>query len=435
MNLLKEYLEDAQQKFPSSVELVKRAEDGFPFIHIFRPDVESFMNQRLADDLCSGRTSILPRPAVRCQQAFRNFVTNSTVDQSVITAAMDAFVDPVAIDKMFLLRGLLGHGILLQCLKKRWNVQYGLHPKRDPVAVPFHAKGVPSEQAEWGHPDVAIVLTCLSFYYSGLTLDQLRQSLQQLSDPDDPSSEYDRLTHDVKALPESLQHWNLISTDDESQLREVWNHLRYSVSVINYFLDHLVFPVHARQFSQRLQMSGWDIPLFATERNPTLCQGSIPGTLTTGFSGTNDNRGLLPLTIRRNDLPELLHTNAEVLTYLLQPRNRLYVPATHSDGKRLSELQFIKRLHAMSIRILIDAGAHILELDNKGFVHKWMEIDHSAPAAVYFDASSKPWVVDRSKNEVPLLAWPFAGNLEGCLVYLDEAHTRGTDLKFPPFAK
>ncbi|KAB8269441.1 hypothetical protein BDV30DRAFT_251350 [Aspergillus minisclerotigenes] len=425
LNLLKEYLEDAQQKFPSSVELVKRAKDGFPFIHIFRPDVESFINQRLADDLCSGRTSILPRPAVRCQQAFRDFITNSTVDQSVVTAAMDAFVDPVAIDKMFLLRGLLSHGILLQCLKKRWNVQYGLHPKRDPVAVPFHAKGVPSEQAEWGHPDVAIVLTCLSFYYSGLTLDQLRQSLQQLSDTDDPSNEYNHLTHDVKALPESLQHWNLISTDDERQLREVWNHLRYSVSVINYFLDHIVFPVHARQFSQRLQMSGWDIPLFATERNPTLCQGSIPGTLTTGFSGTNDNRGLLPLTIRQNDLPELLHTNAEVLTYLLQPRNRLYVPATHSDGKRLSELQFIKRLHAMSIRILIDAGAHILELDNKGFVHKWMEIDHSAPAAVYFDASSKPWVVDRSKNEVPLLASPFA----------DEAHTRGTDLKFSPFAK
>ncbi|KAE8322528.1 hypothetical protein BDV39DRAFT_209670 [Aspergillus sergii] len=435
LNLLKEYLADAQQEFPSSVELVERAKDGFPFIHIFRPDVESFINQRLADDLCSGRTSILPRPAVHGQQAFRNFITNSTVDESVVTAAMKAFVDPVAIDKMFLLRGLLGHGILLQCLKKRWNVQYGLHPKRDPVAVPFHAKGVPSEQAEWGHPDVAIVLTCLSFYYSGLTLDQLRQSLQQLSNTDDPSSEYDRLTHDIKPLPQSLQHWNLISTDDEGQLREVWNHLRYSVTVINYFLDHIVFPVHARQFSQRLQMSGWDIPLFATERNRTLCQGSIPGTLTTGFSGTNDNRGLLPLTIRQNDLPELLHTNAEVLTYLLQPRNRLYVPATGSDGKRLSELQFIKRLHAMSIRILIDAGAHILELDNKGFVEKWMEIDYGAPAAVYFDASSKPWVVDRNKNEVPLLASPFAGNLEGCLVYLDEAHTRGTDLKFPPLAK
>ncbi|KAE8369244.1 hypothetical protein BDV27DRAFT_153320 [Aspergillus caelatus] len=435
LNLVREYLENAQKEFPASVELVKRANDGFPFIHIFRPDVEFFINQRLADDLCSGRTSILPTPAVGCQQALRGFIANIAVDQSMVTAAMEAFVDPVSIDKVFLLRGLLGHDILLQCLKKRWNVQYGLHPKRDPVAVPFHAKGVPSEQAEWGHPDVAIVLTCLSFYYGGLTIDQLRQSLQQLSDSDDPSSEYDRLTHDVKTLPEPLQHWNLISTDDEGQLREVWNHVRYSVTVINYFLDHMVFPVHARQFSQRLQMSGWDIPLFTTERNSTLCQDSMPGTLTTGFSGTNDNRGLLPLTIRQNDLPELFHTNAEVLTYLLQPRNRLYVPATHSDGKRLSELQFIKMLHEMRIRILIDAGAHILELDNKSFVRKWMEIDHRAPAAVYFDESSKPWVVDRNNKEVPLLASPFAGNLDGCLVYLDEAHTRGTDLKFPPLAK
>ncbi|KAE8384199.1 hypothetical protein BDV23DRAFT_189450 [Aspergillus alliaceus] len=435
LNLAKEHLGEAQEEFPASFELVKRANDGFPFIHILRPDVESFIHQRLADDLCSGRTSILPTPAVGYQQALRSFISNGAVDQSVVTTAMQAFVEPEAIKKMFLLRGLLGHGILLQCLKKRWNVQYGLHPKRDPVAVPFHAKGVPSEQAEWGHPDVAIVLTYLSFYYSGLTLGQLRQSLQGLSDSDDPSSEYDRLTNYVKTLPESLRHWNLISTDDEGQLREAWTHLRYSVAFINYFLENMVFPIHARHFPQRLQMSGWDIPLFTTEGNSMLCKGSIPHALTTGFSGTNDNRGLLPLTIQQNDLPELFHTNAEVLTYLLQPRNRLYVLAAHSDGKRLSELQFIKKLHMMGIRILIDAGAHILELDNKGFVRKWMEIDYGAPAAVYFDTGSKPWVVDRNNKEVPLLASPFAGNLEDCLVYLDEAHTRGTDLKFPPFAK
>ncbi|KAI1041411.1 hypothetical protein LB505_005621 [Fusarium chuoi] len=47
-------------------------------------------------------------------------------------------------------------------LKKRWNVEYGLHPHRDPIAVPFHAKGVPSDQSEWGHPDVAILFTCLA---------------------------------------------------------------------------------------------------------------------------------------------------------------------------------------------------------------------------------------------------------------------------------
>lgn len=74
---------------------------------------------------------------------------------------------------VYLLRGFLMHGILPLCLKKRWNVQYRLHPGRDPVAVPFHAKGIPSEQAEWGHPDVAILFTCLAFYYEGLNQKQL----------------------------------------------------------------------------------------------------------------------------------------------------------------------------------------------------------------------------------------------------------------------
>jgi len=40
-----------------------------------------------------------------------------------------------------------------------------------------------------------------------------------------------------------------------------------------------------------------------------------------GFSGTNDNRMMLPLTIRQDDLASLRQTSAEVLSYLLQPRN------------------------------------------------------------------------------------------------------------------
>ncbi|KAA8641674.1 uncharacterized protein ATNIH1004_011810 [Aspergillus tanneri] len=118
LNLVKEHLEEAQQEFPESFELTKRTNDGFLFIHILRPDVESFIHQRLADDLCSGRASILSTPAVGHQQALRSFISNGAVDQSVVTAAMQAFVEPAAIKKMFLLRGLLGHGILLQCLKK-----------------------------------------------------------------------------------------------------------------------------------------------------------------------------------------------------------------------------------------------------------------------------------------------------------------------------
>lgn len=41
------------------------------------------------------------------------------------------------------------------------------------MAIPFRAKDVPSERSEFGHSDVAIILTCLSYYESGLNIDQL----------------------------------------------------------------------------------------------------------------------------------------------------------------------------------------------------------------------------------------------------------------------
>jgi hypothetical protein len=39
--------------------------------------------------------------------------------------------------------------------------------------------------------------------------------------------------------------------------------------------------------------------------------------------------------------------------------------------------------------------------------------------------------MDRAGRTEPLQTSPFAQQLDVCLVYLDEAHTRGTDLKLP----
>ncbi len=250
------------------------------------------------------------------------------------------------------------HRILLLTLKKRWNVQYDLHPSRDPIAVPFHAKGVPSEQAEWGHPDVA---TCLAFYYGGLKFAQLRQSLEHLLKSDDPSSEYDRWNHSSKTLPDSLRELNVINVDDEAQLMEIWQHLRYEVVVIDYFLNHFVFSKHAKQFRMKLQASGWNIPLSS---NATQSVKKYPKSLTTGFSGTNDNRFLLLLTIKQADLCGLSYTNAEVLTYLLQPRNRGYVLAADIRGRHIGELDLLQKLGSRGIRMLIDVGAQVLEMNN-----------------------------------------------------------------------
>ncbi|RAL14699.1 uncharacterized protein BO97DRAFT_465286 [Aspergillus homomorphus CBS 101889] len=438
LGLVAQHLRDLARIFPRSIDVIDREEAAFPVVYLLRNDVEVALLERIVNDACSARRSILPIQGCSAAEVeiIRRFLSDETVHDSVTEALEQIFEDkPQAIKRIYLLRGLLVHRILLLCLKKRWNVQYGLHPGRDPMAVPFHAKGVPSDQAEWGHPDVAILFTCLAFYHEGLTQKRCRQCLQSVLRADDPAIEYDRWTETSATMPESLKHWNLINVNDHGQTSEIWQHLRFSTTVINYYLRTFVFPVHAKQFAIKLQTSGWDVPFFDNSRTTSQTERMVLAGLTTGFSGTNDNRRLLPLTIEQHDLPELLHTNAEVLTYLLQKRNRGYWPAILHE-KRISETQMLHSLARTKTRILIDAGAFILEMDNLTLVKTWLSHDTEAQAAVYFEPDDKPWVWFRAHNKsLPLLATPYADDMTDCLIYLDEAHTRGTDLKLPAKAQ
>lgn len=112
-----------------------------------------------------------------------------------------------------------------------------------------------------------------------------------------------------------------------------------------------------------------------------------------------------------------------------QPRNRRCFNASYR-GSRLPEKDLLEMISKEGFKVFIDAGAQILEMDNFTLVKTWLEINPSATAAVYFDETNKPMVLYRQGNKkVPLLASPYAEDLGDCLVYLDEAHTRGTDLK------
>jgi hypothetical protein len=427
LSLVKDHLPGLRQKYPRSIEIVERG-NGYPMVYILQSDVEDDLHGRIIDEISTGRTEFL-RSAISLSSShhedIRKILSQNQLDRNLLERVATLFDDKaVASNILLLVRGLLRNRILLLCLKKRWSVQYGLHPGRDPIAVPFEAKGVPSEQAEFGHPDAAILFTCLAFYYSGLNPAQFRDALRQVITSHDPASEYDRWTSSCITLPEALRHWNVINVDDQDQVEELWKNLRTSQSVLNHYMNRFVFPAHAKQFSIKLQASGWDLPLFPKMESADRAR-------TTGFSGTNDNRMMLPLTIQQGDLPSLHQTNAEVLTYLLQQRNRTYHIAAQGD-KRLSEKGFLEQLKAKNIRILIDAGAYILEMGNEALVTAWLDIDTEPPAAVFFGADNRAWVRYRGmKAAVPLLATPFAGDLENCLVYLDEAHTRGVDLQLP----
>jgi hypothetical protein len=435
--LVERHLWDLREKYPQSIDFIHRESGAYPFVFFLRHDAEDALIARIVSDLYTGRTSILPmRECSRLDRlAIKDFISKSRPSQDVVERVRNVYPEkPELRKKILLIRGLLVHRILLMTLKKRWNVQYGIDPARDPIAVPFSAKGVPSEQSEWGHPDVAILFSILAHYYSGLTIDALHQSLDHVAKSDDPARAYDSWVHSCANLPDSLRDWDAINTDDESQLMDIWRSVRYNTVVIDFFLNNFVFPRHAKQFRIKLQASGWDLPLLPMQAadSPKKPEGSLKP-LTTGFSGTNDNREMLPLTIKQQDLQSLSHTSAEVLTYLLQYRNREYFVANGC----LDEVQLLSTLAAMGIRVLIDAGAQVLEMSNQDVAKKWLEIDtrKKVTAALYFNPENKAMVRYRQGIELPLLATPYAEDLTGVLVYIDESHTRGIDLKLPDRAK
>ncbi|KAH7263807.1 hypothetical protein BKA59DRAFT_520863 [Fusarium tricinctum] len=430
LSLVESHVPQLQAKYKAGIQVWRRHR-GFPIIHLLRVEVEKYLNTLLVDDICNGRLSHLQfkdHTRSDAKRAVRLALSTTGLSAFGWENAIGSLTDEPSSGKILhLLHGLIPQRLLILCLKKSWNVQYGLHPGRAPIAVPFEAKGIPSQTAEYGHPDTALVLTCLSFYHAGLTKSQLLQSLQFISNSEDPSSHYQRLTSS-QHLPEGLRHWDLLEMDNEAQMTKLWQHLRYEKQVVNHFMNHFAFPQHAKQFGLKFQASAWDIPLLS---DSVARQG-----ITTGFSGTNDNKKILPRTIRQDDLPSLIQTNAEVLVHLLEPRNQRCFQATDQRGRHLSEIGLLELLRKNGIKILIDAGAQILEMENHQLAAAWLDVYPDAQGAVYFDQNSRIMVRARfQKSPVPLLASPFADNLTNCVVYIDEAHTRGTDLKLPTYAE
>jgi hypothetical protein len=53
-----------------------------------------------------------------------------------------------------------------------------IHPKS--VGVPYDAGDVPSKRSEFSHPDVAILVSYISYFAKGITLDQFSDCIHLL---------------------------------------------------------------------------------------------------------------------------------------------------------------------------------------------------------------------------------------------------------------
>jgi hypothetical protein len=242
-----------------------------------------------------------------------------------------------------------------------------------------------------------------------------------LAKVDDPDIEYNSWVGLGKEFPAELCHFKGVNTEDENQVNGFLVPLfSRNKRAVDFYLSQVVFPRYAREFPSKLPTSAWDLVEEKTN-------------LTTGFSGTNDNRVILPTSITQEDPDFALDTNARVLHHLLLPQNDHYECTKGGNGERESTTAFLERLVRQDpeIRVLLDVGAQMLELRNEELARHWLSLRPDVSAAIFFNDSDRLTVITPDGTIEPFISSSFNQQLERCVVYLDDAHTRGTDLNFP----
>jgi hypothetical protein len=224
------------------------------------------------------------------------------------------------------------------------------------------------------------------------------------------------------------RHNGGINLDDYNQrTKHLFPMLRKAKIVIDFWLSAFVFPKESKQFPGKIRCTAWDL----SSQNHRL--------LTTGFSGTNDSSQLLPSTIQQNDIEELQDTNRKLEEVLSRKENDSYLalppPGEMASTMTMSEF-IIKSLVQNNIKVLLDCGALMLEMNNEQAASKWSELCPSIKGIVFFNDKNTLTVKIRgARKDCPLDLSPFRERLDTCAVYLDDEHTRGTDLKFPRGSK
>ncbi|KAI8962385.1 hypothetical protein F5Y11DRAFT_322850 [Daldinia sp. FL1419] len=417
----------------TTLEVHSKHPGCFPTTRFFGLKVAGQVLSSVTDHICT--TGISGFPITRQQEHIREAIMRYITEVEPTAIDIELVEDPSlngfwagASQTLLLLRGLIAGGILgFTFGHKRWRVDYGLDPSRQPntkLAVPYRAKDSPSPRSEFSHPDVVIILTSLSYYYGGLDYEDLLQTFRHLLDSDQADQEFGIWVKDAENLPDSLRTLIGINLEDVECIQSLFESFQYAKSVIDYFLAHIVFPKEMKEFSHRLSASGWDI-------------GEIKTHPTTGFSGTNDSRQVLPPKVEQLDLEAQKHTNALVLENLLRSENSVaLLPPRQESENSVAEvlLNIITKLDPPT-RVILDVGAQILELDNFGVAKAWLDKTskdaQSIQAAIFADSHDEICVLDRKGHFEPLHTSPFLSQLDVCVVFLDEAHTRGTDLKLP----
>ncbi|KAK4182801.1 hypothetical protein QBC35DRAFT_395228 [Podospora australis] len=365
-----------------------RASGRFPTVRVLEEAAGKRLVHAIAEHVC--RTGMRMFPIQHQSKQMRRAVLEYILEPSLVSeqvvavenASSGFFSEPTTRNALLLLRGLLATGVLLFVLgQKRFRVNYGLAPDRKPptiLAVPYRAKDSPAPRSEFSHPDVVILLTCLSYYYRGLSDDEMYTCLEKLNRSDQAEQEYNRWATASPQLHSSLRHFSGVNLEDSGLCkRTVFPALRYAKPAVDFYLATVVFPKEMREFPLKLSASGWDL-------------GKATPHALTGFSGTTDSKYVLPLSVTALDLPKQRHTNSAVLACLLRDENtvlELGGGQTHLSALTVEMLLTAVTTSAQPMRVILDVGAQIIELNNLQVAQRWLDLvpSQEADAVIFFN--------------------------------------------------
>ncbi|KAI6562298.1 hypothetical protein MCOR09_007841 [Pyricularia oryzae] len=295
MDVVRDVAPSVAQEVPASLEIHNQFGMGsFPRLRILKANGKQALVQEVASRICA--TGLSGLPIARQNEKSRAALLTYLTKVKLIPAEINA-------------------------------VKYPMRQPPTRLAVPYRAKNSPSPRSKFSHPKVVLFLTSLSYYYGGLSDEDLFVTFGQLLKSDQPDQEYNAWIADAPNLNSSFHHLEGVNIKDKPQCVQLLSpKLRYAKAVVDYFLGHVVFPKYIKEFPSKLSGSGWDI-------------GQVKTRPISGFSGTNDARELLPLSVTHLDLPSQKHTNALVLDYLLKDDNHVsLIPHRTTTGSDADQL-------------------------------------------------------------------------------------------------
>ncbi|POM69331.1 Hypothetical protein PHPALM_14391 [Phytophthora palmivora] len=333
--------------------------------------------------------------------------------------------------QLLALRGLVAFGVLEHCLEKRYRVDFGLPvpgTRQKKIAIPFRAADVPSERSEFSHPDVCIVLTLLGYYHGGLTEDEIRTAFRLLLrlDTSEQHQQYDQWYKSVEpGLSEeegkTLCDVRHISLADARQLETLCRVYKFCMETINFFLNTCVFPTDTQLYPQRLSRTAWNL---------------AAGNNSIGFSGTNDNHRLLPLSVKQHepDEPSLLGTNGKMIDKIVRVTHDYKVVPQISISTAIPWQNVLLFALSKGAQALIDTGALLAGVMNHDVAKFLLQQPNFKFAGLtYFDSRRdyNCWMI-AEKDRHHVMPLKNASMLEKeTFVIFDEARSRGSDMKLP----